>query len=221
MTRAETTLLVTIGVLLVLAGGISFFGIRPLWGRLSRLQAERQQTAKELSELEERADILGKLAKDEGEVKEFGRRALIYLPTTVAASPFVMDVAAIGGVAGTNVPTLTFQSSDPKKSPGGNVSEFPITMSVEGSYDQLKTFLRSLEENLRFSTFTSLTIAQLPDRLSLQLTGGIYSKAEDPNPKDKSLTIDESMKKLLTGRKTFGAKVETSGPGRPDPFAGL
>lgn len=221
MSKSDATLLITIGVLLVLVGGISFFGIRPLWGRLSRLQAERQQTAKELSELEERADILGKLAKNEGEVRELGRHALIYLPTTVAASPFVMDVAAIGGMAGTTVPTLSFQESDSKKEPGGNVLEYPVTMSVEGSYDQLKTFLRSLEENLRFSTFTSLTISQLPDRLSLQLTGEIYSKAEDPNPKDKSLTIDESMKKLLSGRKIFGAKVETGGPGRPDPFAGL
>ena len=218
MSKTDITLLVTVGVLLLLVVGVSLFGIRPLFGRLTGLQAEREQTEKELAELEARSETLGKLAKNEAEVRELGRRALLYLPTSITSSPFVMDVAAIAGASGTNVPSMNFQDADPKKGPGGNVAEYPITLSADGNFDQLKTFLRSLEENLRFAAFSSVSISLLPESLSLQLTGAIYSKPEEENPKDKSLSIDDSMKELLIGRKIFGAAVEAGGPGRPDPF---
>jgi|GEM_PF-4635650 len=219
MKKTDLTLLITVASLLLLIVGVSLFGIRPFWGRLTDLQQEQRDTAEELKELEERANTLGQLAKDTAEIEELGDRALTYLPTAISASQFVMDIAAIGGQASTNVPTMTFQPSDLKKAKGASFTEYPITMLAEGSFDQVHTFLRLLEDNLRFSTYPTVVISRLEDRLSLQLTGAIFSKPEDKNPKDKSLSIDNSMRDLLTAREAFGAGVNMSGAGREDPFA--
>lgn len=217
MTKADTSLLVTVAVLILFVIGIFFFGIRPLWTRLQKLQDQQAQTAKELADLEKRAETLGKLAKRETQIRELSQKALIYLPTSIASAPYLTDLATIAGVSGSNVPTVSFQEANSGKAAGG-VVEHPITLMVEGSFDQLKTYLRNLENNLRFSTFSSMIINQQKDNLSLQLTGAIYSKATDPKPKDQSLEITAEMETILKSRQPFGGAINTSGPGRTDPF---
>jgi len=219
MNKADVTLLATIGVIILIVSAAIFVGIRPLWGKLTRLRGEQTKTAQELAELEKRLDTLAALSKKSAEVENLGERATSYLPTTVASGPFLMDVAAISGVSGTSVPTVSFQQADAKKAASGGVLEHPITMTVEGKFEQLKSFLGNTESNLRFSSFSSLTISTIQDILSLQLAGLIYSKSEAKETKDTSLEITPAMEDLLLGRKIFGAPVQIEGPNRGDPFS--
>lgn len=216
MNKADTTLFLTIGVVMGIIIGVSL-GIRPLWARYGRLQAEKIETKKELAELTERANMLKALAGRETEVKEIGRQVLVYLPTDIASAPFVMDIAAMAGKSKTNVITLSFQEPPAKK--GATVTEYPLTMSVEGNWQDLTTFLRFLEENLRFSAFSALSFAQQKDGLLLQLSGTLYSKSEETEFKDRSLTIKDDVVNLLKSRQIFGRSIDPSGPGRSDPFA--
>ena len=219
MTKENSTLLITAGIIFAVVGGLSFFGIQPLLARVNSLRTERSKTEKEYKELEARVATLEQLSRQPEEIESLAARALTYLPTTIASSPFLMDVAAMAGSSQTSVPSVTFQPPDPKK--GSTLAEYPITMTVEGGFDGLKTFLHFLEENLRFASITSASMSLQQEGLSLQLTGSLFSKPEEKKPKDTSLTIDNATRSFLEARRIFGQTIDPKGPGRPDPFAGL
>lgn len=216
MTKENSALLIIVGVLVLIVGGVFLFGIRPLLGRYSALQQERAATEKEYQELSARVRTLEQLSKDAHKIEELSGRARTYLPTTVASSPFLMDIAAIGGQSQTTIISVTFQTAEPQK--GSAIAEHPITISAEGTFENLQTLLRFLEENLRFTTLSTVSFSVSEAGHALQATGSIFSKPEDKNPKDKSLVLDEAMKSLLEARKVFGQPVDPKGPGRPDPF---
>lgn len=220
MNKTDLSLLIAVGVIVAAASGTSFLGIRPLFDRYNSLRAEQTKTAKELQALEQRAATLNKLAQNRDEIVTLGEYATIYLPTEANTAPFLMDVEGMAQSAGTAIPTVNFVDSDAIK-PGASLTEHALTLTAEGSFEQLKNLLRALEENLRFSEFASLTVSQQKDKLSLQITGALFSKPEDKNPKDTSLTIEQASKDLLLNRRVFGKDIQTSGPNRPDPFAGL
>jgi Tfp pilus assembly protein PilO len=219
MSRVDVSLASIIGLFALLTLAISFLGVRPLLARWQNLQKEAAYTANELSDLEKRAATLTRLTKDKDEIAELGRRSLIYLPVQVSESYFVMDITAIASSTGTNVPTLSFQESGSRKA-STEAAEYPVAITVEGNFEQLKRFLQGLEENLRFSTFSSLTISQQKEGLSLQLGGTIFSKREGES-KDKSLLLDQAIYDLLQKRRPFGGSIKTDDPARPDPFGEL
>ncbi len=203
----------------IIAGGIIYLGLRPLVTSVRRLQAEAAQTKKHAADLAARMQTLKKLSEQSGEIEELYARSSAYLPTTVASSSLLVDIAAMAGQSGTKVPSVSFQPAEAQK--GGAIAKYPITMTVEGGFENIKTMLRFLNENLRFTTWNTVSLLLQGEQVTLQLNGTIFSKPEVASFADTSLVIDEGAKQLLRTRKIFGQEIDPKGPGRPDPFAGI
>jgi Tfp pilus assembly protein PilO len=221
MNRADTTLAISVGVMIIIVVATFFVGIRPLLARYQSLRNEQTQNQKTLDALGQRVNALSILTRDRIRIEDLGQRAFTYLPTDVEAGPYLMDLAAMAGATQTSVSSATFQPSDPKKATA-SLTELPVSVTAGGTFPALIDLLRALEENLRFINISALNFSlQQEIGISLQITGAIYSKPEDKTPKDQSLTIDENMEALLTGRRKFGEPITTGGPNKPNPFEEL
>lgn len=159
----RNVLILGILVLLLLAVGYYFLLLGPL--RQSYADAYEERTQKEASEqqLEQTVAQLENVRRDapdiERQILEYSRR----LPSQDEIPTLVVQIQEIAVEAG--VTQLSIEPGDPEAPPGGgDFSRIPLTMSFEGTYDQMQDFVLRLRNLSRLVTINEVTYCRFPQR---------------------------------------------------------
>lgn len=200
----NTRNIVILGVLIivVLIVGYYFLLLSPLWTQYdaavqerSDKEAQLQQLQQEVAELEE---IKNNAPTVERQLLELSKR----IPTQPEIPTLVVQVEEIATLAG--ITQISLVPGSPGPAPGGgDFSVQPITMSFEGTYDQLQDFLLRAENLARLVTVKNVSYCRLvplgeaeacpPEgadeeaasdagaeaRLAIEIEADVYFQAED------------------------------------------
>lgn len=149
-------LLLGILVILLLVVGYYFLFLGPLLGNLSESAEARDAKETQLASLRQQVAELEAVQRNAPETE----RQLLEYSKRIPAHPEVETlVVQIEDVADTTgVTQLAIQPGTPGPPPGGgDYSVQPVTMSFEGTYEQLQLFLENTRNLARLVTVNGLT----------------------------------------------------------------
>lgn len=108
------------------------------------------------------------------------------LPRTKDQSVIALQLQQLAQSAGLSLPSVSFTSpatlpntTTSQTVPAGNVLALPVTFQLSGTYLQMQTFLRSLENLNRYTGVSNITISHKDDKLQLlnfTMTVNVYTK---------------------------------------------
>jgi type IV pilus assembly protein PilO len=173
--QQRNILLIGAGVLVLLLVGYYVFLLGPLREDLSDRRDERdakqQQLAQLESEISRLEEIQNRAPEIERQLLELSRR----IPRQPEIPTLVVQVQEIAEES--NVTQLLIQPEDPEQpEDGGEYTIIPVTMSFEGSYEQLQDFLLRLRNLTRLVTVETVVYDSAE-----ATTGGSTSPAPDGN----------------------------------------
>lgn len=157
MTRTNRTILI-FGLLVVVLVAVGYYILllNPLLGNLSASaetrDAKEAQLANLRSEVAELEAVQRNAPDIERQLLEYSKR----IPTQPHIETLIIQVEEIADDAG--VTQLSIQPGTPGPPPGGgDYSRVPITMSFEGTYEQLQFFLENARNLSRLMTVNRVT----------------------------------------------------------------
>ena len=157
MTRTNRTILI-LGLLVVVLVAVGYYILLldPLLGNLSASaetrDAKEAQLANLRSEVAELEAVQRNAPDIERQLLEYSKR----IPTQPHIETLIIQVEEIADDAG--VTQLSIQPGTPGPPPGGgDYSRVPITMSFEGTYEQLQFFLENARNLSRLMTVNRVT----------------------------------------------------------------
>lgn len=149
-------------ILIIVAAGLFFFQINPLYSEVKLLRAESDQynealrTAKELEEI--RSALSDKLesfpAADLGRLDHF-------LPRRLDTVRIILDLDGIAARNGVRIEGMTVAETSEKASsgvPGSSYSTIDVGFSFSATYPQGVLFIEDLQRSLRLIDVTGLTV---------------------------------------------------------------
>lgn len=176
MERNDRNILI-LGVLIILLLGVGYYFLLlgPLRGEFVARSEERSVKEEQLQQLDQQVAELEEVARNAPEIE----RQLLELSKRVPEQPeiptFVVQVEEIADAAG--VTQLSIQPGVPEPPPGGGeFSRIPVTMTFEGTYDQLQDFMGRLLDLVRLVTVNEVS----------------YEEVEQ-----EDTTLDEGVERLL------------------------
>ncbi|CAN5540374.1 N/A [soil metagenome] len=156
MERLERyTLIAGILIILLLVVGYYFLLFSPLSSEVGRRAEERASKEQELQELDRRVARLEEVARNapdiERQLLELSKR----IPTQEEIPTFVVQVEEVARESG--VTQVSIEPGAPEPPPeGGDFSRIPITMSFEGTYEQLQDFVGRILNLVRLVTINEI-----------------------------------------------------------------
>jgi type IV pilus assembly protein PilO len=157
VTRTNRTILI-LGLLVVVLVAVGYYILllNPLLGNLSASaetrDAKEAQLANLRSEVAELEAVQRNAPDIERQLLEYSKR----IPTQPHIETLIIQVEEIADNAG--VTQLSIQPGTPGPPPGGgDYSRVPITMSFEGTYEQLQFFLENARNLSRLMTVNRVT----------------------------------------------------------------
>jgi len=150
--RNDRNILILGGLILVLlVVGYYFLLLNPLRQQYLTAYGERTQKEAQERQLEQTASDLENVRRDapdiERQILEYSKR----IPTQDEIPSLVVQIEQIADEA--KVTQLSIQPGSPEAPPGGgDFSRIPITMSFEGTYEELQDFLLRLRNLARLVT---------------------------------------------------------------------
>ena len=163
MERTDRNILV-LGLLVVLliVVGYYFLFLGPLLDRLGERSEERYAKEAQLANLRQEVSELEAIQRNAPETE----RQLLELSKRVPTQPeiptLVVQIEDVADTAG--VTQLAIQPGTPRPPPrGGDYSVVPVTMSFEGTYEQLVDFLRRTGQLARLVTVNGVTYEEATD----------------------------------------------------------
>jgi len=157
--KFDKSSLVSIG-LVVLGIVVLYFGVFQGAKLLFASGDELGETKQELVNWEARQDLTRALSE---KIKEstFQQELQIALPDSSATAELLssIEAAAFKSQVGLNdfSPSLDYSTSSAKK---GTITSYELTITAEGSYNNLKNFISRLEKIKRVSRIDSLTLSK-------------------------------------------------------------
>lgn len=157
MSRNDRNILI-LGLLIIvlLVIGYYFLFLGPLLGNLDARAQERSAKEAQLASLQQEVAELEAVRRNAPETE----RQLLELSKRVPTQPeiptLVVQIEEVADASG--VTQIAIQPGTPGPPPGGgDYSVVPITMSFEGTYEQLTDFLRRTRELSRLVTVNGVT----------------------------------------------------------------
>jgi type IV pilus assembly protein PilO len=152
----RTILLLGVLVILLLVVGYYFLLLGPLLGDLGEQAETRDAREAELASLRQQVAELEAVQRNapetERQLLEYSKR----IPTQPEIETLVVQIEDVADTTG--VTQLAIQPGTPGPPPGGgDYSVQPITMSFEGTYEQLQLFLENTRNLARLVTVNGLT----------------------------------------------------------------
>lgn len=163
-----------LGVLIILAVllGFYFLLLGPIRSQFSDLVAERESKAAQLQQLQQQvaeSEAIAKNAPDiERRLLELSKR----IPTQPEVPSFVVQVQEISDAAGVTQLSIQPGEAAPPEG-GGDFSGIPITMTFEGTYEQLQDFMVRLQNLVRLVAVTDVSYESAEEGGSTTLDSGI------------------------------------------------
>ena len=154
--RDRNILLLGLLVIVLLVVGYYFLFLGPLLNTLNERAQERSDKQAQLSNLQQQVAQLEAVKRNapetERQLLELSKR----IPTQPEIPSFVVQVEEIADDSG--VTQLSIEPQDVESPPGGgDFSVVPITMSFEGTYEQMQDFLLRTRNLARLVTVRKVT----------------------------------------------------------------
>ena len=150
---------------------------QPTWGEIQEIQSQTAEYERALSEASSLQDQLNQKLEDRDQITETQRRRLnTILPETLDAVRFLIELDKIAKRSGMSVEDVSFsnspqsfggspqdrtQSETPGQVPIYNTTQ--ASFSVQGSYEDIQSFLGDLESSARIMDVTNFTISTQGD----------------------------------------------------------
>lgn len=152
----RNTLLIGIGIILLLILGYYFLLFGPLRSEFVQRLEDQEAREQQLQQLEQQVAQLEEVARNAPEIE----RQLLELSRRVPPQPeiptFIVQLEEIAREAG--VVQLSIEPGAPAPPPeGGDFSTIPITMTFEGTYEQLQDFVGRLLGLIRLVTINGIS----------------------------------------------------------------
>jgi type IV pilus assembly protein PilO len=157
--RDRYVLILGLLIIVLLIVGYYLLLLGPLLRHLDERALERSDKQAQLAYLQQDVAQLEAVRR---EAPEIGRQLLELskrIPTRPEIPTLVLQIEEIANASG--VALLSIEPGDPEPPPGGgNFSVVPITMSFEGTYEQMQDFQRRLDDLVRLVTVRSVTFCR-------------------------------------------------------------
>lgn len=157
MDRNDRNILI-LGVLIiiVLLVGYYFLLLSPLWTQYNEKVQERSDKEAQLADLQQQVNELEEVRRNaatiERQLLELAKR----IPTQPEIPTLVVQIEEVATLSGVTQVSIVPGSPGPPPG-GGDFSVVPITMSFEGTYDQLQDFLFRTRNLARLVTVNNVT----------------------------------------------------------------
>ncbi len=186
--RDRNILILGLLVIVLLAVGYYFLLLSPLLNRLDERVRERSDKEAQLANLQQEVAQLEAVKRNAPETE----RQLLELSKRVPTQPeiptLVVQIEEIARASG--VTQLSIQPGTPGPPPGGgDFFVVPITMSFEGTYEQMQDFLRRTYDLARLVTVTGVTyqevaeegttLVEIEQPLQVEIEAEVYFQPED------------------------------------------
>jgi type IV pilus assembly protein PilO len=186
--RDRNILILGLLVIMLLAVGYYFLLLSPLLNRLDERVRERSDKEAQLANLQQEVAQLEAVKRNAPETE----RQLLELSKRVPTQPeiptLVVQIEEIARASG--VTQLSIEPGTPGPPPGGgDFSVVPITMSFEGTYEQLQDFLRRTADLARLVTVNGVTyqeveeegttLAEIEQPLQVEIEAEVYFQPEE------------------------------------------
>ena len=157
MSRSDRNLLILGSLaLLVLAVGFCFLLLGPLLSRLGEADHQREQREAQLAQLQQEVADLEEVRRNSPEIERQLLELSKRIPTQPEIPTLTVQIEEITRDSG--VTQISLIPGTPAPPPGGgDYSVQPITMSFEGTYQELQEFLRLTRNLARLMTVNDIT----------------------------------------------------------------
>ncbi|MGH3149015.1 MAG: type 4a pilus biogenesis protein PilO [Rubrobacter sp.] len=168
MERNERNLVLLGGLgILLLVVGFYFLLLGPLVGRLDEADQQRDERKARLAQLQQDVAELEEVRRNSPEIE----RQLLELSKRVPTQPEIptltVQIEEIARASGVTQVSLTPGTPTPPPG-GGDFTVQPITMSFEGTYEELQDFLGRTDELVRLVTVNGVTYQALAEGTTAQ-----------------------------------------------------
>jgi type IV pilus assembly protein PilO len=153
--------------LVLLVVGFYFLLLGPLLGRLDEADQQREEREARLAQLEQEVAELEEVRRNSPEIE----RQLLELSKRIPAQPEIPTLTVqIEGIArAAEVTQISLVPGTPAPPPGGgDYTVQPITMSFEGTYEELQEFLGLTDDLVRLMTVNDITYEALEEGTTAQ-----------------------------------------------------
>jgi type IV pilus assembly protein PilO len=172
--RDRNVLILGLLVIVLLVVGYYFLILSPLLNRLDERAQERSDKESQLANLQQEVAQLEAVRREAPEIQRQLLELSKRIPTQPEIPTFVVQIEEIADASG--VTQLRIEPGTPGPPPGGgDFSVVPITMSFNGTYEQMQDFLFRTRNLARLVTVGSVTFCR-PDPLG---TGEAECPAEE------------------------------------------
>ncbi len=188
--RDRNMLIAGILIILLLVLGYYFLLFSPLrdeFGQRSEEQASKEQ---QLQQLQQQVSELERIARNAPEIERQLLELSKRIPTQTEIPTFVVQIEEVAREAG--VTQVSIEPGAPEPPPqGGDFSRVPITMSFEGTYEQLQDFVGRVLNLVRLVTINEINYEVLVEEgetvpepgverlLQVEITAEVYFQAGD------------------------------------------
>jgi type IV pilus assembly protein PilO len=154
--RDRNVLLIGLLVIVLLAIGYYFLFLGPLLNNLDERVQERSDKETQLANVQQQVAELEAVRQNASEIERQLLELSKRIPTQPEIATLVVQVEEIADAAG--VTQLSIEPGDVEPPPGGgDFSVIPVTMSFEGTYEQMQDFLLRTRNLSRLMTVRSVT----------------------------------------------------------------
>jgi type IV pilus assembly protein PilO len=172
--RDRNILILGLLVIVLLVVGYYFLILSPLLNRLDERAQERDDKESQLANLQQEVAQLEAVRREAPEIQRQLLELSKRIPTQPEIPTLVVQIEEIADASG--VTQLRIEPGTPEPPPGGgDFSLVPITMSFNGTYEQMQDFLLRTRNLARLVTVRSVTFCR-PDPLG---TGEAECPAEE------------------------------------------
>ena len=156
MSRNDRNLLILGALAIVLlAVGFYFLLLGPLLGRLEEADQQREERKARLAQLEQEVAELEEVRRNSPEIERQLLELSKRIPTQPEIPTLAVQIEEIARDAG--VTQLSLIPGTPTPPPGGgDFTVQPITMSFEGTYEEMQEFLRLADNLARLVTVNEI-----------------------------------------------------------------
>ena len=161
MSRTDRNILI-LGLLIIVlvVVGYYFLLLSPLLGTLDARAQERSTKESELASLQQEVDQLEAAKRNAPETERQLLELAKRVPTQPEIPTLVVQIEDVADASG--VSQLSIEPGTPGPPPGGgDFSVVPVTMSFEGTYEQMQDFLLRTRNLARLVTVNSVTYCRV------------------------------------------------------------
>ena len=188
--RDRNTLIAGVLIILLLVLGYYFLLFSPLRNEFGQRSEEQASKEQQLQQLQQQVAELERIARNAPEIERQLLELSKRIPTQPEIPTFVVQIEEVAREAG--VTQVSIEPGAPEPPPqGGDFSRIPITMSFEGTYEQLQDFVGRVLNLVRLVTINEINYEVLVEEgetvpepgverlLQVEITAEVYLQAGD------------------------------------------